>query len=120
MSEATTLSTAALLDFTNKCTKGSLGFATADQDAAAHTLENTPFPTTRDEHWKYTRVTKISKSAFSQETADLDSIDGLEVLTNNNRLVFVNGIFSHDLSAIVPQDGVEFGLDIRIRCLRCI
>ncbi len=109
MSEATTLSKAPLLDFTKSWKAGNLGFPASEIAAAKLTLENTPFPTTRDEHWKYTRVTKVSKTEFQQgEVADIN-FEEKQVLSINNRLVFVNGVFSQELSAVIPQDGVEFG-----------
>ena len=64
------------------------------------------FPSPRDEEWKYTNVSAIEKKLFRQQaTADLPSridpglIDRYR-LTDAWALVFVNGIFSPELSDI--------------------
>lgn len=76
---------------------------------ASEILENLDFPTTRDEAWKYTRVAKIKNTAFVTrpservESADKYLVPGLE----GSRLVFVNGFFRKELSAIEEESGVS-------------
>ena len=40
--------------------------------AAQIALQNLAFPSTRDEYWKYTRLTKIQNSSFSIEESNDD------------------------------------------------
>lgn len=69
-------------------------------------LEHTPFPTSRTEAWKYTRVAKIRNGKFGIQTAALPTnnflIDQAAV-----SLVFVNGHFSEALSSKNYPDGVK-------------
>jgi len=61
------------------------------------------FPTTRDEDWKYTNVGPIAKTVFAigprPSPEELKQLD-LPGAGGRNRLVFVNGVFSEDLSAL--------------------
>lgn len=88
-----------MMSFTENWTPSKLGFSSDDVAAAKNLLERASFPTTRDEHWKYTRLTKISKTNFTQTAGNCESIDGLTVLNTNNRLVFVNGVYNAELSS---------------------
>lgn len=58
------------------------------------------FPTTRNEYWKYTRVSKIQQSKLRLPTAGLLTSAALvDVIRKPNYLVFENGIFRADLSS---------------------
>lgn len=67
------------------------------------------FPTTKDEEWKYTNVSPISKTAFAR--APLDGFrprgEDLPDLSCGARLVFVNGRFAPELSTLGAEDGVQ-------------
>jgi Fe-S cluster assembly protein SufD len=74
---------------------------------ALEVLENTPFPTTRTEAWKYTRVGKIKNSHLAIQETPV-SIDGNFGLTENSlRYVFVNGHFSPALSSSSYPEGLK-------------
>jgi len=76
---------------------------------SAQALENTDFPTTRVEDWKYTRTTRISNAkwniAATNHAVDITPflIEGLEAST----YVFVDGFFRSDLSNTTAIEGVS-------------
>lgn len=74
---------------------------------AQEVLENTAFPTTRTEAWKYTRVAKIKNSNLTvqEHPASLSGNFGLS--ENAVQYVFVNGLFSEALSSNSYPDGVK-------------
>lgn len=73
---------------------------------ALEVLENTAFPTTKTEAWKYTRVTKIKNAAFSIQAATKpSSVKGLEA--DALKCVFINGHFSKELSATSFPEGLK-------------
>lgn len=97
------------------------------REKAAESFESIDFPTTRTESWKYTNITPILKSSFRQ-VFDLDATEvSLRAIAPSTfeesrrlQLVFVNGLFSRELSNLtgVPdrvfvgdfQDGAaEYG-----------
>ena len=55
-----------------------------------HVLENRDFPTTREESWKYTRLTKLANSTFSGSVSN-DNFDIPFVHADSYRFVFTNG-----------------------------
>ncbi len=75
------------------------------------------FPTTRDEEWKYTDVSPLTKVNFTpilQQNLGGISKNDIAPFTFNNlpshRLVFVNGHFSKELSSVgVVPKGVKLG-----------
>ncbi|MGM0478775.1 MAG: Fe-S cluster assembly protein SufD [Bacteroidota bacterium] len=73
---------------------------------ALQALNAMEFPTTRVEDWKYTRVGKITKRSFKQWNTAVDIspyiIEGLDA----HQLVFVNGYYREDLSAIKNDDAL--------------
>ncbi|MNK05556.1 FeS cluster assembly protein SufD [compost metagenome] len=74
---------------------------------AQEVLENTAFPTTRTEAWKYTRVAKIKNSNLTVQENPV-SVDGKFGLSENSiQYVFVNGLFSEALSSKSYPDGVK-------------
>ncbi|MCA9732238.1 MAG: Fe-S cluster assembly protein SufD [Deferribacteres bacterium] len=77
---------------------------------AISTFAELGFPTTRDEKWKYTNISSFLKKEFSlaaSSKVDKSQIepflfDGMQ----KSRLVFVNGIFSAELSSLDENNGV--------------
>ncbi len=68
------------------------------------------FPTTHDEDWKYTNVSAIAKTRFEpgQMVAAEPDRFPLADMGCATRLVFVNGVFSRELSSLDhPQRGVR-------------
>ena len=70
-------------------------------------LNETAFPTTKTEAWKYTRTTRISNGTFQLANPTVQSvtpylIEGLK----GNILVFVNGFYQADLSTIIDTKGL--------------
>jgi len=72
--------------------------------AAMSDLDNLPFPTTKSEFWKYTRLNRLTKNQFRFATRDnvspkFPEIGGLNAV----QLIFVNGIFDADKSDELPS-----------------
>ncbi len=69
------------------------------------------FPTTRDEEWRYTNVAPIQRSAFRPAAKDLASLTAQQLQPfvfqdlSCHRLVFVNGHFVAQLSALGKLPG---------------
>lgn len=69
-------------------------------------LDSTPFPTTRSEAWKYTRVAKIRNAALSVQPAA--TVTGNYRISDNSvAFVFVNGHFSPELSSASYPEGLK-------------
>jgi Fe-S cluster assembly protein SufD len=71
-------------------------------------LNETAFPTTKTEAWKYTRTTRISNGTFQLANPNVQSvtpylIEGI----NGNVLVFVNGFYQAGLSTIKDTKGLH-------------
>jgi Fe-S cluster assembly protein SufD len=76
------------------------------RERALEIIANTPFPSTKDEAWKYTRVAKIKNTAFvCGKTSNVDFSLGLTA--SSLKLVFVNGHFSKELSSKEFPDGIK-------------
>ncbi|MEN8786581.1 MAG: Fe-S cluster assembly protein SufD [Flavobacteriales bacterium] len=73
-------------------------------------IKSLEFPTTRDEYWKYSRTTKITKNYY--HFSQLDSIKGdlskvkIEGL-DTYEIVMVNGFFNAELSSLPKNDIIE-------------
>ena len=82
------------------------------QKSAVEQLMELDFPTTKNEYWKYTRVTKITKSKFKSPTSvpqtNLESIVQ-NVVSSKNYLIIENGIMRNDLSQFNTTD---FKIDV--------
>lgn len=76
------------------------------RNKAKEVLENTPFPTTKTEAWKYTRLTKIKNAELTIGTLSKSSIS-VGVQADSLKLVFVNGHFSENLSSNSFPDGIK-------------
>ncbi len=68
-------------------------------------LENTPFPTRKDEDWRFIDLSAIKKNRFTS-VSDANATDIGDISKHylpealNTRLVFVNGIYNEKLSSI--------------------
>lgn len=74
---------------------------------AIERFDESGFPTTDDEDWKYTNVAPIAKQTFAlASTTDADALDETTIEpfiyeeSRASRLVFVNGIFRENLSSL--------------------
>ncbi|HET9166107.1 MAG TPA: Fe-S cluster assembly protein SufD, partial [Candidatus Angelobacter sp.] len=82
------------------------------QEAFARFSE-TGFPTTHDEDWRFTNVAAVASTPFELASPDTVSREQLEPFSASQFaccLVFVNGIFSGELSTLAPlPKGVTVG-----------
>ncbi len=82
----------------------------AHRAQAADAWSAQPWPSRKTEHWKYTPLHSLQKElpqAWGQESAlQLASLDLIPL--DATRLVFVNGIFSAELSTVLPEGVVRF------------
>mmetsp|Transcript_4387 Transcript_4387/g.10566 ORF Transcript_4387/g.10566 Transcript_4387/m.10566 type:complete len:477 (-) Transcript_4387:3064-4494(-) len=71
---------------------------------AMNILQNTPFPSKKDESWKLTDLSKFFKMRFSER--NLRKNNNPKILENymmpsvKNRIIFINGEFQPDISSI--------------------
>jgi Fe-S cluster assembly protein SufD len=87
------------------------GWVARLREGAFERFEESGFPTTDDEDWKYTNVAHVARKAFRPvaEKAELD-VDAVERLVSaearQSRLVFVNGVYSpeHSLHEAIPVE----------------
>lgn len=72
-------------------------------------LQNTPFPTLRNEVWKYTRVSGLLKKNFSSNIAEVNELPTHieSIVKDHPLLVFVNGKFNSTLSVLPETSGVR-------------
>ncbi len=72
-------------------------------------LLTTPFPTLRDEYWKYTRVSGLLKKEFKSSQIANSSIskETIRLTENQTRLVFVNGFLNSNLSVFPTEKGIS-------------
>lgn len=79
---------------------------TSLRNKALNVLENTAFPTTKSEAWKYTRTTKLKNGDFAANKSTLSGHDyALDEATL--KMVFVNGYFAPELSATSTPHGLK-------------
>ncbi|MDG1147226.1 MAG: Fe-S cluster assembly protein SufD [Crocinitomicaceae bacterium] len=81
-----------------------------DKQKALAVLQNTPLPTTRVEAWKYTRVAKLGKIDFVNNSATIDNISSYVIDDTNCSFVFINGHFSKEHSSQKIPAGVSITL----------
>lgn len=74
---------------------------------ALEVLENTAFPTTKTEAWKYTRVAKIKNSPLSVQENPVSLEGNFGVSSNSIQCVFINGHFSETLSYKSYPEGLK-------------
>src|SRR5262245_7360783 len=79
------------------------------REAGIASFEKLGFPTNRNEDWKYTSVGPLAAMLFERSehlendtrTVAADAIRGLSFTDSScNRLIFVNGVYSSELSAL--------------------
>lgn len=76
------------------------------RNAALNILQNTAFPTTKTEAWKYTRTTKLKNGTFSANKSSLT--ENTHALTDTTlKMVFVNGYFAPEHSATSFPHGLK-------------
>src|SRR3982751_4539862 len=77
--------------------------------AAMDRFEALGFPAVTDEEWKYTNVAAIARTSFAVGTKTKTANVGLGGAAypeaDNSRLVFVDGVFSQDLSSLSSLPG---------------
>ncbi|OYE00681.1 Fe-S cluster assembly protein SufD [Nostoc sp. 'Peltigera membranacea cyanobiont' 232] len=71
------------------------------RQSAANWVRHSTIPTTREEEWRFTDLSSLRKLQFNLETGNFASLK-FEILPEaaNSRLVFVNGVFAPELSAV--------------------
>ncbi|MEH2056888.1 MAG: Fe-S cluster assembly protein SufD [Nostoc sp.] len=71
------------------------------RQSAASWVRHSTIPTTREEEWRFTDLSSLRKVQFNVETVNYASLQ-FDVLPEaaNSRLVFVNGVFAPELSAV--------------------
>jgi Fe-S cluster assembly protein SufD len=74
---------------------------------AADRFHNTPFPTSRTEAWKYTRLTKIKNATFKTQADPIELNGNYAIESGNLCFVFVNGHFAPHLSSQHLPNGLK-------------
>ncbi|ACC83171.1 Fe-S cluster assembly protein SufD [Nostoc punctiforme] len=71
------------------------------RQSAANWVRHSIIPTTREEEWRFTDLSSLRKVQFNIETVNYASLE-FDILPEaaNSRLVFVNGVFAPELSAV--------------------
>lgn len=71
------------------------------REGAASWVRHSTIPTTREEEWRFTDLSSLRKLQFHVETVNYASLK-FDILPEaaNSRLVFVNGVFAPELSAV--------------------
>lgn len=82
------------------------------RDSALSIVQERGLPSNRDEDWRFTDLSGLYKTSFAAPTAaslSLEEIDAFILADTPVRLVFVNGFFAPDLSAV---DNLPAGLRV--------
>ncbi|MEH2265745.1 Fe-S cluster assembly protein SufD [Nostoc sp.] len=71
------------------------------RQSAANWVRHSILPTTREEEWRFTDLSSLRKVQFNVETVNFASLQ-FDILPEaaNSRLVFVNGVYAPELSAV--------------------
>ncbi|AUB39739.1 sufD, Fe-S cluster assembly protein SufD [Nostoc flagelliforme CCNUN1] len=71
------------------------------RQSAANWVRHSIIPTTREEEWRFTDLSSLRKVQFNIEAGNFASLE-FEILPEaaNSRLVFVNGVYAPELSAV--------------------
>jgi Fe-S cluster assembly protein SufD len=71
------------------------------RQSAANWVRHSIIPTTREEEWRFTDLSSLRKVQFNVETVNHASLQ-FDILPEaaNSRLVFVNGVYAPELSAV--------------------
>ena len=87
--------------------KGSFLLNPELRQKALEVLDNTPFPTTKTEAWKYTRVAKIKNSNLSIQENPISLTGNFGLSDSSIQYVFINGHFSEELSSKSYPEGLK-------------
>ncbi len=71
------------------------------RQSAANWVRHSILPTTREEEWRFTDLSSLRKVQFNVEAGNFASLE-FDILPEaaNSRLVFVNGVFAPEFSAV--------------------
>ncbi|MBN3893137.1 MAG: Fe-S cluster assembly protein SufD [Nostoc sp. JL31] len=71
------------------------------RQSAANWVRHSILPTTREEEWRFTDLSSLRKVQFNVEVGNFASLE-FDILPEaaNSRLVFVNGVFAPEFSAV--------------------
>ncbi|MBD2436485.1 Fe-S cluster assembly protein SufD [Nostoc sp. FACHB-110] len=76
---------------------------------AANWVRHSTIPTTREEEWRFTDLSDLRGVEF-RKAQSVNNVEKLNVqLLTDNRLVFVNGVYAPELSAVNLPDGIVVG-----------
>lgn len=86
------------IKFTEGLKETGLAVDLALKKKAEQVLSEINMPTTRDEAWKYTRVSKINKVDFTNNKEKIGSADSFIIDPSAITFVFINGNYQEELS----------------------
>ncbi|MBD2496114.1 Fe-S cluster assembly protein SufD [Nostoc sp. FACHB-280] len=76
---------------------------------AANWVRHSTIPTTREEEWRFTDLSDLRGVEF-RKAQPVNNLEGLNLTSlTDNRLVFVNGVYAPELSAVNLPDGIVVG-----------
>lgn len=87
-------------------TRGNLPLKSDLIKEALEVIKTTPAPTTRTEAWKYTRIAKLTKKEYSENTNTITSIAPYSIDDAAITIVFVNGHLQTSLSNFSSENGL--------------
>ncbi len=70
------------------------------REAAANWVRHSHIPSTREEEWRFTDLSSLRQVEFHVETLHATSLPEILKEAANSRLVFVNGVYAPELSAV--------------------
>ncbi|MFN6563994.1 MAG: Fe-S cluster assembly protein SufD [Nostoc sp. ChiSLP01] len=70
------------------------------RESAANVVRHSTIPNTREEEWRFTDLSSLRQVQFNVETLHVTSLHEILPETANSRLVFVNGVYAPELSAV--------------------
>ncbi|MBW4674763.1 MAG: Fe-S cluster assembly protein SufD [Desmonostoc geniculatum HA4340-LM1] len=70
------------------------------REAAANWVRHSTIPSTREEEWRFTDLSSLRQAQFNVETLHVTSLPDILPEAANSRLVFVNGVYAPELSAV--------------------
>lgn len=78
--------------------------------ACKEIFEAKGFPSKKDEEWKYTSLRSVLAAAYNngleRKQPEVEDLAPYILLNEASRIVFVDGVYSEELSDIVPENGV--------------
>ncbi len=76
------------------------GWLQSLRESAANVVRHSTIPNTREEEWRFTDLSSLRQVQFNVETLRATSLPEILPETANSRLVFVNGVYAPELSAV--------------------